>query len=337
MNKKILAVCDLETDYADRLAEYLAERQGFPFEVRTFSDVDRLLLFCREQKDAIQLLLISETAYRQELEKFPDIHIMILNESGKVTYSEHRNVDKYQPADHIVREVMCYCSDYLSESSVQPLVKTGTRIIGLYSPVKRCMQTSFALTLGQMLARQNRVLYLNLEGYSGFSERFYTEKGPDLTDLVFYAQTIRNKLLYRVESIVRKTGDLEYIPPVFSAADLQVISGEEWKELLLQLTDRCQYDYIILDLSDYVRGLFELLRMCHIIYTIIEDEYTAKTKLAEYEKDLEHSEYRDVLDKTRKCRLPWIEQLPQEAELLPFTKLADYVRSLLKDEAYGEL
>ncbi|NLL79749.1 MAG: hypothetical protein GX234_08180 [Clostridiales bacterium] len=337
MSKKIMAVCDLEHEYADKLAQYLEQKQGFPFEIRTFLDVDRLLEFCREKEEPIELLLISESAYCKELQDIADMHIMILNESGKVTYPEYRNVDKYQTAENIVREVMCYCAEQLSENMTQPLLKTGTGILGFYSPVRRCMQTSLALTLGQLLAENYRVLYLNMEGYSGFSQRFYTENAAELTELIYYAHNMTGKLIYRVESMVQRLGKLEYVPPVLSASDLNLISGEEWKELLRQLVDRCQYDYILLDLSDRVRGLFELLRMCTTVYTIKEDDFSAEAKLCEYKEDLKRCGYEDIAEKTRECHLPWIEKLPKEAGMLPYTKLGKYVQSQLMGGMYDRV
>ena len=49
----------------------------------------------------------------------------------------------------------------------EPLVRG---MIGIYSPVHRIGKTKFALRLGQKMARQVPVLYLNLEGYSGVGE-----------------------------------------------------------------------------------------------------------------------------------------------------------------------
>ena len=42
----------------------------------------------------------------------------------------------------------------------------------VYSPVKRCGKTCFALTLGQILAKRQSVLYLNLEECAGFRPIF---------------------------------------------------------------------------------------------------------------------------------------------------------------------
>ena len=48
------------------------------------------------------------------------------------------------------------------------------KVLGVYSPVGRCLKTSFALTMGKLLAQEERVLYPNLEEFFrsvGFDER----------------------------------------------------------------------------------------------------------------------------------------------------------------------
>ena len=44
-----------------------------------------------------------------------------------------------------------------------------SRMIGVYSPIGRCGKSSFAFTLGQVLAREEKVLYITLEEFSGLS------------------------------------------------------------------------------------------------------------------------------------------------------------------------
>ena len=38
-----------------------------------------------------------------------------------------------------------------------------TKFIGIYSPVHRCLQSSFALTFAQLIAEKHPALYLNFE------------------------------------------------------------------------------------------------------------------------------------------------------------------------------
>ena len=100
-----------------------------------------------------KIVILSEGVHPPELDRYPSVY-------------------KYQASSDVVREVMA-C--YGAEKAVAPAVFSGTeerprRFMRVYSPLGRCLKTSFALTLGQILAKERAVLYLNLEEYSGFEE-----------------------------------------------------------------------------------------------------------------------------------------------------------------------
>lgn len=61
-----------------------------------------------------------------------------------------------------------------------------TKFIGIYSPVHRCLQSSFALTLGQLLSEKHPTLYLNFEHYIGISELLPERQSRDLADLLYF-------------------------------------------------------------------------------------------------------------------------------------------------------
>mgnify|MGYP006877199938 CR=1 FL=1 len=65
-------------------------------------------------------------------------------------------------------------------------------VVGIYSPVNRCFKSSLALTIGQVMAKKESVLYLNLEEYSGFTRLINSEYKADLSDVLY---------LYRQEDI----------------------------------------------------------------------------------------------------------------------------------------
>lgn len=61
----------------------------------------------------------------------------------------YAGVYKYQSSAQIVREVMACYGEERSVLPVQsPVLKKATQILGVYSPVGRCLKTSFALTPG---------------------------------------------------------------------------------------------------------------------------------------------------------------------------------------------
>ena len=64
-------------------------------------------------------------------------------------------VYKYQSSEKVIREVMaCYGVENGVDTSPALLPKKEMRIIGIYSPVGRTQKTSFALTMGQILAKE---------------------------------------------------------------------------------------------------------------------------------------------------------------------------------------
>ena len=93
-----------------------------------------------------------------------------------------------------------------------------------------------------------------------------------------------------------------------------------------------EYDYIILDLTNYVQGLYQILRQCSHVYTITRNDGMALAKIAHYENVLKELAYEDVLEKTRKCSFPIYRQLPVATEDLLYCELADYARKILRED-----
>ena len=98
-------------------------------------------------------------------------------------------------------------------------------IIGIYTPIGRCLQTTFSLTLGQMLAKKYKTLYLNFEAYSGFSKILNKRFENDISDLMYYFECAREKLAYRLESMVETVNGLDFVPPVEIYQNLAGIRG----------------------------------------------------------------------------------------------------------------
>lgn len=138
----------------------------------------------------------------------------------------YAGVYKYQASSQIVREVMA-C--YGEEKSVLPVqssaLKKSTDILGVYSPLGRCLKTSFALTLGQILAKERPVLYLNLEEYAGFEELFGRSFSGTLSDLLYFVQQGENNLSVKLSGMVQTAGTLDFIPPVQSPLDIRGLHG----------------------------------------------------------------------------------------------------------------
>ena len=327
--EEVMVLCDPEEEYAQLMTEFLKKHKELPWKIRTYTSVDDLL---HTEKAAVGLLVVSETAYSEELQSIQTPRIIVLNESGVVRWENVCYVDKYQQADEVVREILQLYIEVADKCPPRLRRKTDTVFLGNYSPVHRCMQTSFALTMSQLLAREHSVLYLNFEHYAGIAELLPDMQTLDMADLLYFLNAEKDKFLLRMQTICRHVGNLDYIPPMKSGQNLLTITAAEWMKLLQKIEELGGYEYVILDLSESMQGLFDILRMCKRIFTLTREDRIAKSKLLQYEQLLSLCEYGDVLDKTKRLNLSHIQRLPEELEQLTRGDLAELVNDLLKGD-----
>jgi len=327
----ILAVCDAEEEYASKLADYLNLKEGFPFQVRHFSTVCKLMQFAKQQ--SVEAVLICEEYERELMDLQMNLQVVILSENT-IERETRKAVCKYQNCEILIKEVLRILAWEGGKGS-HILRNVPLKIIGLYSPVKRTMQTTFGLTMGQLLAKKGKVLYINMEGFSGINSMLRRSFQRDLSDLLYYLQNGRQGLAYILGSMVENVNGMDILPPMLCQMDLISIEAKEWLQLFYEIESQSDYEYLILDLSDSIQGLFEILRQCFVIYTMTEKDGFAMAKIDQYEQMIKKCQYEDILDKTNKCELPRFSYLPVQLDRLTVSELATVVREKLKEDLYA--
>ncbi len=336
MKHKIMAICDTEEGYAFRMAEYILEKVKLPYTLHLFTAVEELKKFAGREE--IEILLIAENAWRMIREEFVRSQVaqmFVLQESEQAEQDEICRIDKYQSPEKVVQKMLDVMADKGEWKDFPQATDTEVKMIGIYSPVKRCLQTSFALTLGQLLAKEHRTLYLNFEMYSGLGELLRREYQTDILDLMYYFQNAREKLALRLPAMIQSAGGLDYIPPMQYALGIREVPGEQWLALCRDMAVIGEYEYLILDLDDGIDGLFDLLKNCQKIYTITRDDPFAMAKLRQYEQMLQFGELEEITEKTVKCRFPIFKHLPESLEMMTHGELAGYVKSIIQEDIYG--
>ena len=333
MKKLNFAICDLEASYACRLMNYITEKQQIPFEMLVFSGMESLREFTREHR--IELLLVSSRMMCEEIQKMNINRVIILSE-GEVEqrYADYPTVYKYQSSNNLVAEVMNYYASDVSEYTPY-FMRRNARIIGVYSPVKRCGKTGFALTLGQILAKSQSVLYLNLEDCAGFELLTGKTYSADISDGMYFIRQNKGNVFFKVQAIVQHLGDMAYIPPAYSAGDLKEVTQEEWMRFLDCVTSVGGYETVILDLEGRAEEQVGLLSACTCIYSPVCEGSSAKAKIAQDEKLLKEMDCEEILKDTVYLKLPFTEPVTQgeyALEQLVNSEIGNYVRTLINSE-----
>lgn len=324
MTDKLLVLCDVEEEYAQLMTEFLRGHKDLPWQIHTYTEPEGLLQ--QEKNVPISMLVVAESAYCEEMQKLCAGRIVLLNESGVIRWDKLPNINKYQQAENVLREIL---EQYL-EIAGEPLPRLekgcATRFVGMYSPVRRSLQTSFALTMAQVLSAKYRTLYLNFENYAGLKELVPDMQTRDMADLLYFLTAGKDKFRLRFQTMLQHKGDLQYIPPMRAGQNLLTVTGSEWLMLFRKLEELGEYDYIILDLSECMQGLFDILRLCFRVYTLTNEDKVAQCKIMQYEQLLQASAYEDVLQKTNKLAIPKLHRLPEDIAALTKGELAELVR-----------
>ena len=221
---------------------------------------------------------------------------IVLWAAGVDLGDHHNYIRKYQPVDGLMTGIL---KGLQEEKFPGSCADNGNgRILGVYSPVHRIGKTTFSLKLGKALAQSEDVLYLNLETYAGMGGYFRDQDAPDLANVLYYAKQERDDIGIRIASMVKRMGDLDYIPPMKVWTDLRAVHTEEWKTLFERLISQSVYSVIILDIGNGMEDVFQLLRLCdQILMPCAEDVY-AMAKIAQYQHMLKVLRYQELESRT---------------------------------------
>ena len=328
--EKIMAVYDVDPAYARRFADVTNQKERVPFDVIPFTSMEALQEYGKKHK--IEILLISSTVPREQAEAIGAGSVVTLAE-GEIVKSvdSYPSVYKYQAADSLIREVIgCYCES--PEEAGLVVRGRKARILGIYSPIGRCLKTSLALTLGQQLARDGKVLYLGLDAFAGFSRLIGNSCKNDLSDVLYFFRQ-GDLTVMRLRSIVYTWQEMDYLPPVRYPEDLEQITGEEMGKLLEKLALEMGYEYLVVDVGRPGGSLLPILGACDIVYMSVKEDGISAARLEELDEYLEMVERPDIQEKIRRVKLPYHNDFGRREtylEQLLWGQLGDYVRQLLK-------
>lgn len=334
MKSTKLWIADSEVSYMEAFREYVNLKKSHLFRVRMCTEKEPLEKAFTEAE--IEILLISAEWYEVCKDLINQECVILLSEGSLPGELErYPAVYKYQSVENILREVMYYYSEQDAEEEYLTGIHRENRVIGVYSPSGGVEKNEFALTLGQILAENQNVLYLNLEENSGFSE-FLSGNHWNISDLIYFLRQQKNNtpFLYRLNSMVQKMDQMDYVPPCESYGDFRQITVEEWQRLLYLIRTQGNYDSIILDLGNIVGHEVDLLRQCDGIYVPVMQDVVSQGKLNQWERYIQISDGMDVLENLQKLELPLRNAATgTEGDLfmLAQQELGQYIRGLLQE------
>lgn len=343
--RKRMLLCDTDERYVNHLAEYLIAQEEFPFALWYYTQIHEMLDFLHEEE--VFLLLIQEEIYQEIGNCAHAENVFLLTTDTEkctqslgamresITNAEYRAkmtryIYKYQSAEEIMMTIYHCCTETIQIPS-RVAASDTCKLIGFFSPIARCLQTTVSMTMSQMLAKQKKVLYLNFEGCSSYHST-QTGLSFDLSDLVYYYLNSRDKFLYRLSTMTQNVNGAHLIPPARTYMDIHNIKPEEWCNMLVTIRDSSLYDVIVLDLSRETGGIFEILELCEIIYSVITKDTISVNKITQYQKMLDFLGVLSITEKTTYIEIEQQINIPEDPAELIFSNLTSLISKYLPKE-----
>lgn len=318
----VIDICYFEPDevLAGRLIDYWMAHGLDKYSVCHYSEEQ---LFLERFVTAQAKLWVLDKSIKERLPEVLPSNILWLSENPDATDA----IFKYRSAAILLHTIL----DYIEVGKGKAMVESHTQLISLYTPIKCSSQTAFGITISHILSRKGRTLYLNLEGYSGFAEMLSGNYVKDISDFIYSFYHSKEKFPFYATNFIYRLGEVDMIPPVLNPINLQEISREMWVQMLTALLESAMYDYIVIDISDFVQGIFDILQMSQVVFSLAKSQEKAERKWQQYQMLLEGLGLEAVLQKSHKLIVPHGMAMPAKLEMYMPCAFSDYVENLLRE------
>lgn len=292
--KKRLGILE-EVTYSYKLMQRLNKSKKSSFLAYSFSEKESVEEFL--ENDTLDVLMVGQDYFDESLNSLKIGRIVVLLEE-KPDYNKENCIYKYQAASDILSQLkgflnMAVCQGGQCEMPV--------KIIGFYSPVRRCGKTHLAKSLAKKMAKKTDVLYLNLEPFASAINN--DEEKLSLSDIFYYLE--QGKLEEGVfERAVISSGEYKQILPIDSPVDLLGVKAESWNEFFMKINDKKIAEVVIVDFAECVSCFLQLFELCEKVYMPVLEEKSSVDKVKCFEEFLHKSVSDEVKSKIYKLQIP---------------------------------
>lgn len=264
MKKENLIIYDEDEEYVSAFTEYINQLSEAAFSVAAFTNLELMIKYVKEV-DVSAILLPEKLLCAEIIALNIEIYLLTDNTHDDNMY-DFQTIGKYQSGDSIVREVSTYYAEKKKISKLSAIRNKDMIIYGVYSPIHRCGATTFAITMAQQIGIKKRVLYINLEEFSGLKDIFLSEYISDLSDLMyFYLQNSEN-MEFKFKATIYSYHNMDYIPPMSYSVDIRNINVDVWCSFIKDIANWSNYEVIVLDIGNMVSDVVKLLSICNRIF-----------------------------------------------------------------------
>lgn len=262
-----LAFFDAETEFLNKLVDYIGRNNTNIFRIVGFSNEDSFRDY--EKNNEIELLIVGAEKVNNEIKKKYGNRLIILYESRECIDEQHTYIYKYQNIKLLFKKILQYASENIDIGNIPSGGSNKAELIGIYTPQGGTSQTEYGIGLARELSEKSQVLYICLREFSMLDYILGKNSEETMSDLL-YSYMSGNNLNVKLSSISDRAMGFEYISPCVYERDLRNTKSKIIIDMIEEIALSGQYSHIIMDLSNILENVYECMEYCdkvHIPYT----------------------------------------------------------------------
>lgn len=317
----------------------MKSKSTIPYEIMVFTEKSALLEYLSVNEAEVLLTNDEEIISRGKDWK---VHKFLKLSEERVADSisesmEYHPVFKYQSTENIIKEMMCYCAGGIVSSSFGIGSGLKGKVLGIYSPVGKCFKTTFSLALANALGKNARVLYLNLEEYTGLSDSLLQKNNGSLSEIMYMYRRGTAGLGMRLQDIIGHVGKFDYIPPVECPEDVVDVLPEEWTTFCSYAMSSMDYDYLVIDIGNLVKKPWYFFELADTIFIPEVQDEMGKNKIREFHEDMNNMGRGILLENSVSVRIPHdteMEKGIRSMEQIEWSTIGGFARKVVNERDF---
>ena len=268
-----LAVFSDSSDYIHHFLAYCRDHDT-PFDVSGFTDPQSLKAHLKNR--GIDILLLP-----RDLEQIGIINLKSEKKIGEIVYlgerqdlgSSPKEINMYQPMAYLLSDLETIANDSFNK---QPVNSSDPYVIGIFALDGDASPGDLEILLSdtQEFAGK-RVLYIDLDSFSGFGYEHRLMLTGSLSDLIFCYTMGSDELAATLKQCAVQIGSIHYVAPAVAGDDPDEVAFTQWQSFIAALSAAGNYNVIIFNLRSNCRNFLYMFAACRKIYLFSNSYQTA--------------------------------------------------------------
>lgn len=310
MVKIRVGICIEDEEYQNRFVSCLMNRYRSQLELYIYTGYDQLML---SENMALNVVIASNCVNtRRELgeitSKFGVMIVYLTDfEEEQLDFGDIEGevmvLEKYQEVNNIVEEILRNIGNEIREVQECGRIRAKTRVAAVYSLSENEYQLPFSVTLGSILSEKEKVLVLDFQENSGFSQLISRGENPGLEELLIMAESGKYSA-GRMASCIGHLDGMDFAYPITSSECLCELNAALCLKLIQMIGQEMNYDIILINLGARFQGFFEVLNRSQELYLMQKRGGLCQWREMEFISELKKSGYSNIEERIIKVEIP---------------------------------